>query len=74
MKGKSIFFAVVVIAAASIAMVVYLPRYKAEREGAGLPIEVNKEKGEVVVPAEVNGKYFTNPNYEIGRASCRERV
>ena len=61
MKGKSIFFAVVVIAAASIAMVVYLPCYKAEREGAGLPIEVNKEKGEIVVPAEVNGKYFTNP-------------
>lgn len=61
MKGKSIFFAAVVIAAAAIATAVYLPRYKAEREGAGLPISIDKEKGEIVVPAEVNGKYFTSP-------------
>ena len=61
MKGKSIFFAAVVIVAAAIAMAVYLPRYKAEREGAGLPVSIDREKGEVVVPAEVNGKYFTNP-------------
>ena len=47
--------------AAAIAMAVYLPRYKAEREGAGLSISIDREKGEVVVPAEVNGKYFSNP-------------
>ena len=26
-----------------------------------LPIEVNKEKGEIVIQAEVNGKYFASP-------------
>jgi hypothetical protein len=26
-----------------------------------LPIEVNKEKGEIVIQAEVNGKYFSSP-------------
>ena len=61
MKGKSIFFAAAVIVAAAIAMAFYLPRYKAEREGAGLPISIDREKGEVIVPAEVNGKYFSNP-------------
>ena len=61
MKGKFILLAALVIAAAAAAMAVYLPRYKAEREGAGLPIAIDREKGEIVVPAEVNGKYFSSP-------------
>ena len=69
MKGKFILLAALVIAAAAAAMAVYLPRYKAEREGAGLPIAIDREKGEIVVPAEVNGKYFRNP--PSWRGLCR---
>jgi hypothetical protein len=58
MKMKKYFACAVVFLALAALEALSRPVWAAATD---LPVEVNKEKSEVIVPAEVNGKYFDTP-------------